>query len=203
MAIRFVDKTPEDGVGPKATTTRPKALNRPSTPAAAPAVPAAVPEMPAPPATDRPTDTDAVFLSHPKPEPKARGTQGFTTSHGTAAGRARPGSFRRPVTDPSARQAGTEAARAQEGIRVTAERARRTTATTMALLREQSRCRPTPASRELRLDVVEAFEAGKRQIEAPQPFVDFRHGRQGMGFVIGLSALARQTQGVIADVRPS
>ena len=71
MAIRFVDKTPEDGGDQKAT--RPKTLSRPPIPAAAPAAPASVPEVPAPAAGDRAIDADVAPLSHPKPEPKARG----------------------------------------------------------------------------------------------------------------------------------
>ena len=71
MAIRFVDKTPEDGVDPKATVARPRALSRPSTPGSA--APASVSEAPAPAGADRVTDANAPKLPHPKPVSKIRG----------------------------------------------------------------------------------------------------------------------------------
>ena len=72
MAIRFVDKGPEDGPDRKAIPTRPKPSGLSSTPAEAPLAPAPS-TAEAPIAAERSGEASLPKLPHPKPEPKVRG----------------------------------------------------------------------------------------------------------------------------------
>ena len=71
MAIRFVDKGPEDHPDRKATPARPEPSGQSSTPEEAPLAPSA--SEPAAPVADKPGDAGASKLPHPKPEPRVRG----------------------------------------------------------------------------------------------------------------------------------
>ncbi len=71
MAIRFVDKTPDDDADREVGKPRPKLQGRSSMSAQAPL--ATVPDPPTvPDVTDPPSDAEPK-LPHPKPEPRVRG----------------------------------------------------------------------------------------------------------------------------------
>ncbi len=73
MAIRFVDKGPQDQPDRKAAATRPRPPGRSSTPEEPPLVPTASEAAAPVAAAESPGDAEVSKLPHPKPEPRVRG----------------------------------------------------------------------------------------------------------------------------------